>query len=302
MARKGIGVSDKFLRVNAQWSLPPKGQEVDVEFGKCNFYTYRKDGAAPQYIVHTYSVGDFDKTIEKMIVPDGGDVAVLRGPGVSVHYVIDMDGTIYNMVPDLARAWIAGVGAFKSGSKLNPKLENDMRNAMNDYSIGIMCINDGKHSLTDLQHHASLELTKYLTNEYHIEQQNVLALADWTDRHIAPGPYFPWGNFAKHGLGAWPGEELFAANENVVVDWKNPVVEDIEGLRAQFEELGYVVPQGQELARAVRFNLHYRGPEILEKFKDVYDNMLWVDSNDLLAMQILGQWDGVSQSMLEGLL
>ena len=304
MLEKGISVSDNYLRTNVDWSLGPKGQEEGIEFGKCNFYTTRKDGAYPKYIVQTYSVGELASTVDKMIVPEGGEVSVLRGPGVSAHYIVDRTGEIYCMVPDFARAWAAGGGSLKTGSKLNSDLPDDMRNVMNDYAISILCINNGKQDFTPEQTRAALELTGYLSSEYGIVEKNIVALSDWTSRHIAPGPYFPWGEFAEHHLGMWPKELEQKTDEKVVLDWKSPSSEDLEQLRSQFEELGYIVPEGQELARAVRFNLHYRGQNIVETpdLKEVYDNMLWADSSDIPAMEILGSWGSASQDMLEQLL
>jgi N-acetyl-anhydromuramyl-L-alanine amidase AmpD len=207
---QGLKINTMYLRDSAEgFSLAAKGQEKDIEFGKCNYYTDRKPDTSPQYITQTYSVGTLKNTLAKMILPDGGDITVLRGPGVSVHYIIDQDGTTYQLVPDSKRPWAAGVGDLRVGSKLNQAIpEALMKNDMNSFGISIMSINDGKTPLTPKQFDANLQLTGHLVKTYDINPQQVIALADWAPgRHIAPGPYFPWQNFAENGLGLWSSVE-----------------------------------------------------------------------------------------------
>jgi hypothetical protein len=81
---QGLKINTMYLRDSAEgFSLAAKGQEKDIEFGKCNYYTDRKPDTSPQYITQTYSVGTLKNTLAKMILPDGGDITVLRGRGVS---------------------------------------------------------------------------------------------------------------------------------------------------------------------------------------------------------------------------
>ena len=58
-----------------------------------------------------------------MVLAEDQNITLTRGPGVSVHYVIDMDGTIYQLVPDNKKPWATGVGNLKSESKLNHNIE-----------------------------------------------------------------------------------------------------------------------------------------------------------------------------------
>lgn len=231
-----------YLRNEAEgFSLALKGQETNVEINKCNFYTDRQQGSSPQYVIQTYSVGSLNDTFSKMIVSKGEEISVKRNSGVSVHYIIDKDGLIYQLVPDSKKPRVAGVGSFKTNSKLNSDIPNDMNNGMNDYCISIMSINNGKESLTAKQLAANLLLTKYLCDEYSIKSENVVALADWAGgRHIAPGPYFPWSEFAKHNLGLWSDVER-KADPEVIVSWKKPNPTELEHIQQQFKELGMVV-------------------------------------------------------------
>lgn len=67
--------------------------------------------------------------------------------GVSIHYIIDRDGTVYCYIPETRAAWHAGKGTFAEDERLT--------NAMNKYSIGIELIAIGSKS----------DMAQYLTGE-----------------------------------------------------------------------------------------------------------------------------------------
>lgn len=235
-----LKINKTYLRENAEgFSLAPKGEEQDIEFNKCNYYTDKKGTSSLQYIVQTYSVGNFENTLAKMILPESGDISQLRGPGVSVHYIIDQKGEIYQLVPDNKRPWACGVGTLKSGSKLNPDIPNEvMINDMNSFGISIMSINNGKNPLTQPQFESNLLLTEHLVKTYDIKGGKVIGLADWTPgRHIAPGPYFPWQEFSKAGLGLWSDIERKEDPEVIVSYKQKPLLEEVTHIQQAFEEL-----------------------------------------------------------------
>lgn len=232
-------INTRYLRDDTKFSLAPKGQEQDLEFGKCNYFTDRKDDASPQYIVQTYSVGNMQSVVSKMVLPEGGDITQLRSNGVSVHYVIDKDGTTYQLVPDDKRPWAAGTGDLIKGSKLNPGIPA-MKNSMNDWAIEIMSINNGKEPLTTNQLEANKALTAHLVQTHNIDAAKVIGLGDWAPgRHISPGPYFPWKAFASEGMGLWSDVERVQDPE-VIVSWKSGIIslsEDRESVEADLREL-----------------------------------------------------------------
>jgi len=78
--------------------------------------------------------------------------------GVSAHYLIDREGTIYRLVEDKNIAYHAGVSRM-----------SDERNNVNDFSIGIEMINilDGQY--TEVQYTAVNELIAYLKKQYPIK-------------------------------------------------------------------------------------------------------------------------------------
>ena len=69
---------------------------------------------------------------------DALDLLTDKRRKVSAHYLIDIDGTIYNLVSETKRAWHAGVSMWQGLEDINSR------------SLGIEIVNQGetgKHSL-----------------------------------------------------------------------------------------------------------------------------------------------------------
>lgn len=148
---------------------------------------------------------------------------------VSVHYMIDRDGTVLNyqnkedhkcqgFVSLDKVAWHAGVSYWRNLSNIN------------DYSIGIECVNLGNSEKnpvntlytqldTSLYPHMScywdpfpeaqylslLSVCKDITNKFTIHPWNVVAHADISiGRKLDPGPFFPFYKLASNEIGMWP--------------------------------------------------------------------------------------------------
>ena len=115
---------------------------------------------------------------------------------VSSHYLIQRNGTINVMVPDLYVAWHAGKSSWKSFKSLNKN------------SIGIEISNPG-HEYTYInfskkQIKSILYLSKSLIKKYKIQSSNVLGHSDIAPlRKKDPGEKFPWKYLAKIGIGKW---------------------------------------------------------------------------------------------------
>ena len=115
---------------------------------------------------------------------------------VSSHYLIQRNGTINVMVPDLYVAWHAGKSSWKGFKSLNKN------------SIGIEISNPG-HEYTYInfskkQIKSILYLSKSLIKKYKIRSSNVLGHSDIAPfRKKDPGEKFPWKYLAKIGVGKW---------------------------------------------------------------------------------------------------
>ena len=139
---------------------------------------------------------------------------------VSAHYVVDEDGRITQLVPELRRAWHAGRGAWGE--------ENDVNSA----SIGIEIVNPGHwwdmglspdrdparpvevhpgyRPFPPAQIAAVIALSRDIAARNGIPADRVLAHSDIAPgRKRDPGELFPWGVLAKAGVGLWvaPVEE-----------------------------------------------------------------------------------------------
>lgn len=136
-------------------------------------------------------------------------IDLLKSPRakVSSHYVVDEDGTVYNLVPEAKRAWHAGVSYWRG------------RAGLNDASVGIEIVNPGHawgyRVFPDQQMQAVLELSTGIIARHDIPARNIVAHSDIApNRKRDPGELFPWSWLAAHGVGLWT--DAFAAS----TDWR----------------------------------------------------------------------------------
>ena len=135
---------------------------------------------------------------------------------VSSHYFIRNNGEILNLVPDLYKAWHAGISFWKS------------YNSLNKYSIGVEINNPG-HNLrytkfSSKQINSLIKLLKYLIKEYNIKKNNVLGHSDISpNRKKDPGEKFPWKKLAKLNLCKWHN-----LNEKKIKKFRNLKLDDYE--------------------------------------------------------------------------
>ncbi len=115
---------------------------------------------------------------------------------VSAHYVLDLDGTVYRLVPEDRTAWHAGQSWWRG------------REALNATSIGIEIVNlhGDRHDYPPQQIAALIELcTGILARHPQIEPRNVVGHSDIApQRKVDPGRRFPWKTLAAAGIGLWP--------------------------------------------------------------------------------------------------
>lgn len=115
---------------------------------------------------------------------------------VSSHYFIKNNGEILNLVPDLYKAWHAGISYWK-------KLK-----LLNKYSIGIELSNPGHDhgykKFSSKQINSLEKLLKHLIKKYKIKKSNILGHSDISpNRKKDPGEKFPWEKLAKKSLCKW---------------------------------------------------------------------------------------------------
>jgi hypothetical protein len=112
-------------------------------------YNDRPAGTVPSAIVLHATVGDAGPSLSWLSNPSSE---------VSVHYLIDRDGTVYQMVPEALRAWHAGPSFYAGLSDWN------------NFSVGIELVNrnDGIDPYPAAQVEACKKLCVYLVYKYAI--------------------------------------------------------------------------------------------------------------------------------------
>ncbi len=156
----------------------------------------------------------------------------LRRGRASAHYMIDTDGTIYELLHNMPqtattmdadylrqRAWHAGHGYWKT--------ERKEISDINSHSIGIVFVNQGANpkdnpdvlttnldnqtrwfEFTQEQQKACINLCRQLINHYHIDLKDIVGHGEVAinpttkslGRKIGPGPRFPWQDLAEQGV------------------------------------------------------------------------------------------------------
>ena len=126
--------------------------------------------------------------------------------GLSVHYIIDRDGTVYCYMPESRVAWHAGVGTYGNDEKYT--------NSMNKYSVGIELVAIGSENdmaqylhfdeyaaldkeligFTDEQYTSLTALIKDICqrNEIEFSRENVIGHDEYNEAKSDPGELFDW--------------------------------------------------------------------------------------------------------------
>lgn len=114
---------------------------------------------------------------------------------VSAHYLIDVDGRVFDLVPEDKRAWHAGVAYW------------DKETDINSVSIGIEIVNPGHEfgyrAFPQEQMQAVLTLCRDILTRHEIV--HVLGHSDVApERKQDPGELFDWKWLSERGIGLWP--------------------------------------------------------------------------------------------------
>jgi len=166
---------------------------------------------------------------------------------VSAHYLVEEDGTVWQLVDEARRAWHAG-RAFWAGAT-----------NINDRSIGIELANPGHEygyrSFPEPQLAALETLCRAVLARHPIAPERVLGHSDIApERKTDPGELFPWERLAAAGIGLWP--DFAAAGATAGAD-------DILGAQRRLARIGYDARPSGRLDGATRailtaFQRHWR--------------------------------------------
>jgi len=148
----------------------------------------RRDGATPRLLVLHYTG----------LESAARSIAVLCDPvcQVSCHYLVGLDGRIWQMVAEADRAWHAGQSYWRG--------ERDI----NSWSIGIEIQNQGHMAglpvYPNEQMAAVIDLAKDILARHDMQRDDVVAHSDIApQRKIDPGEAFDWCRLSEAGIGHW---------------------------------------------------------------------------------------------------
>lgn len=114
---------------------------------------------------------------------------------VSAHYLIDEDGTVFDLVPEDKRAWHAGVAYW------------DHEADINSVSIGIELVNPGHEFGYRPFPHDQMHALSCLCEEI-MERHDITHVLGHSDvapeRKKDPGEIFEWQWLSEKGVGLWP--------------------------------------------------------------------------------------------------
>ncbi len=149
----------------------------------------RPDGAPIDMLVlHYTSMRTAAAALDRLTDPEAR---------VSAHYVIEEDGTVWRLVDEKARAWHAGISAWRGETDINGR------------SVGIELVNPGHEfgyrPFPGAQIEALIGLAKSVLARHPIPPRNVVGHADVAPaRKMDPGELFDWPRLAAAGIGLWP--------------------------------------------------------------------------------------------------
>ncbi len=144
----------------------------------------RKGQSVQFLVIHCTAMATAEDAIQRLCDPT---------TGVSAHYVVDEQGTVYRLVAEEKRAWHAGVSYWDGKSDLNTT------------SIGIEIANPGDAPYPQAQMDAVIALSNAIVNRHKIRSFYIVAHSDIApNRKQDPGEQFDWPSLAKSNLGVWP--------------------------------------------------------------------------------------------------
>lgn len=190
----------------------------------------RRDGLRPQLVVlHYTAMSSAAAALARLCAPEAE---------VSAHYLIDRDGTCWQLVAEEARAWHAGAGQWAGLSDINSR------------SIGIELVNTGAEPFALPQVRTLERVLAGILARWQIAPVDVIGHADMApDRKSDPGPRFDWRGLAVSGLAVWSdafgAQADFDQSLNAIGYPDAPPEKRLMAFRARFR------PDGQGMCTAL---------------------------------------------------
>jgi len=234
-------------------------------------------------VIHDTETGTAQSTLD-----------VLLNRGLSVTYIAEKNGTLYQMVDEWNRSWHAGSGSWGSYTDIN------------SVSAGVEVVNWGDEAFPEVQVRRVAQLAKIIMDRWHIPPKNIIAHADLrnTDKTDVSG-WWNWHLFYDT-IGIFPG--LF--DSSLSSDEQHRVLQQpssfnaaaLRTIQQNLSNYGYgtqITVNGQYDTKTQgvieAFNRHFC-PEVFRK------ETVTAPSNDTVRYAENKRWYGVSQERLQYLL
>lgn len=212
------------------------------------------------------------------------EVKAADGKVRSSHYVIDLDGTVHQMVPENLVAWHAGESKWKGVEYVNKD------------SIGIEIISNGysvrpPDGFTDAQIESVIKLLKGIMRRHNLSPKEVVAHSDISlvIRKLDPGHKFPWDKLAEKNVTIYPTKLLAAPRQYNLNDAAKILAKigyRTSSKRALDEGKRYSNDQVKQAA-LVSFCLHYcPGLENIDYTQHFEVNYKKMSSGSLLTQEV----------------
>lgn len=187
--------------------------------------------------------------------------------GVSSHYFVHEDGTVFRLVGEEYRAWHAGASRWAGETDINSR------------SVGIEIANYGHAALADesavkpadlpafpqAQIEAVIALCRDIITRHPIPPHRVLAHSDVAPaRKADPGEAFPWDRLAAAGIGHWVEPDPVSGGQFLTL---GDCGEPVEALQAMLALYGYEVEVTGRFDEATKhvvtaFQRHFRPQKV----------------------------------------
>ena len=161
---------------------------------------------------------------------------------VSAHYLVEEDGTVWRLVPEIRRAFHAGLSFWEGEAGLNL------------VSIGIEIVNPGHEwgyrRFPEPQMAAVERLCRDVLSRHPIPAHRIVGHSDIAPtRKTDPGELFDWPRLARAGIGIWPAPCSQPTDHRV----------DRVGAIADLGGIGYCIADAEaEAATVAAFQRRFR--------------------------------------------
>lgn len=174
-------------------------------------FNERPVGARIEHLVFHYTELSLEESLQVLTQEGGPNL-------VSCHYVIGEDGALFSLVEEEKRAWHAGDSFWRGQENIN------------NTSIGIEIVNDGKSPYAKEQMEVLLELSQDILQRHDIRPYNIVGHSDIAPhRKRDPGKHFDWAWLAEQGISLFPE----------VVESQSADFLDVKEVQKKIRDIGY---------------------------------------------------------------